>query len=45
MIVKIEKEELIDFLTNEKNNYINKIQYYLKNKQISNFNDSSREKT
>ena len=32
MINKKEKEELIDFITNEKNNYINKIQYYLKNK-------------
>ena len=39
MINKKEKEQLIEFLTNEKNNYINKISYYLKNKHISNFND------
>ena len=38
MINKREKEELIEFLTNEKNNYINAISYYLKNKQILNFN-------
>jgi hypothetical protein len=38
MINKKEKEELIEFLTNEKNNYINNISYYLKNKQILNFN-------
>jgi hypothetical protein len=34
MINKKEKEELIEFLTNEKNNFINNISYYLKNKQI-----------
>ena len=38
MINKKEKEELIEFLSNEKNNYINKISYYLNNKQNLNFN-------
>ena len=38
MINKKEKEELIEFLTNEKNNFINKILYYLKNTKNLDFN-------